>query len=99
MRSGNNVPLCPSAPGVPGESVVIGVVTDCAGEGRVIPTASPLPVTVDLLALADPVSPSEVFRFASPCRASQCLHFQNSRCELAERGVSRLAEVTAELPK
>lgn len=91
--------LCPSAPGAPGQSVLIGVVTNDGGRGRVVPTSSPLPVTIDLLSLAEPVSPSEVFRFAAPCRSSSCVHFKQEQCELAARGVSRLEEVASDLPK
>lgn len=56
-------------------------------------------VTDDLLALADPVSSSDVFRFASRCRGCACVHFSGSACRLAARGVAVLAEVTTDVPK
>jgi hypothetical protein len=56
-------------------------------------------VTPELLDLADPVSPSEVFRFASTCRASACVHFHSGACQLAVRSVAVLSEVTEKLPK
>jgi hypothetical protein len=96
---GARTPLCPSAPGHPGESVLIGVVTGTPDEPRVTPTNAPLEVTKELLALAEPVSPSEVFRFASTCRSESCTHFQNGRCQLADRAVTVLPEVVEHLPR
>jgi hypothetical protein len=92
-------PLCPSAPGRPGESVLIGVVTGEPGSARIMPTDAPTEVTEDLLALAGPVSPSEVFRFASHCRGCACVHFSGGACQLAVRGVAILPEVTSGVPK
>lgn len=96
--SPTTAPLCPSAPGRPGESVLIGVVTGQPGSPRVMPTEAPVEVTEDLLALAAPVSPSEVFRFASHCRGDACVHFSGKACQLAARGVAILTEVTNEVP-
>jgi hypothetical protein len=97
--SPTKAPLCPSAPGCPGASVLIGVVTGEPGSPRVMPTEDPIEVTEDLLALAGPVSPSEVFRFASRCRGKACVHFSGDACQLAARGVAILPEVVTELPK
>lgn len=90
--------LCPSAPGRAGKSMVIGVVTGAPGAPRVIPTAAPLAVTQDVLDLAGPVSPSEVFRFASACRTTACTHFKGGACQLAVRSVAILPEVVDALP-
>ena len=90
--------LCPSAPGRPRESVLIGVVTGTPEAPRVTPTATPVEVTPELLDLASPATPGEVFRFASGCRACACPHFSNDACQLAVRGVAVLAEVTERLP-
>jgi hypothetical protein len=98
-ESPTNAPLCPSAPGRPGESVLIGVVTGEPGSPRVMPTDAPLEVTPELLALAGPVSPSEVFRFASHCRGAACVHFSGNACQLAVRGAVLLPEVTAGVPR
>lgn len=94
----HNQILCPSAPPAIGDSVLIGVVTGSPDVPRVIPTERALPVTVDLLALADPVRPSEVFRFASPCRSEACVHFESGACQLAVRGKRLLDAVTEDLP-
>lgn len=90
--------LCPSAPGRPGESLLIGVITGAPGAPRVAPTDAALPVTQDILDLAGPVPPGEVFRFASACRTSACTHFKSGACQLAVRSVETLAAVTDALP-
>jgi len=79
--------------------VVIGVVTQGDSGPRVVPTASAMPVTPELLELAAPVGPSEVFRFASPCQSGHCPHFHSEACQLAAHSSQVLAPVTDELPK
>lgn len=91
--------LCPSSRGAVGDSVLIGVVTRHADGPRVVPTERAMPVTPDILRMAEPVVPSEVFRFASPCQAGQCPHFKNEACQLAARSVDLLEAVTESLPK
>lgn len=98
IRKGEPELLCPSMPGRPGESVLIGVVTGTPDAPRVVSTAAPVAVTPELLALASPVSPSEVFRFAAGCRACACPHFRDDACQLAVRSVTVLSEVTEKLP-
>lgn len=89
--------LCPSSRG--GErSVLIGIVTASEQGPRVLPTER-TPVTAEILKLAEPVSPTEVFRFASPCQSGQCPHFRNQACQLAVRSVDLLPPVVDELPK
>src|SRR5579871_3123332 len=82
--------LCPSSRGTLEDSVLIGVVTAHTDGPRVIPTERAIPVTPDILAMAEPVGPSEVFRFASPCQSARCPHFQNEACQLAVRSVKLL---------
>ena len=91
-------PLCPSAQPEWHGSVAIGVVGGSVHEPRVALLASPLPVTEELLALAGPVAPAEVFRFAAPCMNGACAHFARGRCELAARVVRVLPVVAEELP-
>ena len=91
--------LCPSSTGTLEDTVLIGVVTDHVDGPRVIPTDRAMPVTPDILKMAEPVNPSEVFRFASPCQASKCPHFKNEACQLAVRSVDLLQAVADELPK
>jgi hypothetical protein len=91
--------LCPSALPNPNESVLIGVVSGTADEPRVIPTEYAMRVTQEIIDLAAPVPPGEIFRFAAPCRASGCVHFGDETCNIAARGVALLDEVTVRLPK
>jgi hypothetical protein len=82
-------PLCPSAqPEWPG-AVVIGVVGGTAREPEVGFVPQARPVTAELLQLAEPVHPAEVFRFAAPCLCSGCVHFALETCHLASRIVRR----------
>jgi len=91
--------LCPSSRGTLKDSVLIGVVTSHADGPRIVPTERAMPVTPEILRMAEPVGPSEVFRFASPCQAGRCPHFHNEACQLAVRSVDLLQSVVDELPK
>jgi hypothetical protein len=90
--------LCPSAQPDWHGAHAIGVVGGSAEAPRVGPLAQPLAVTPELLALAEPVMPTEVFRFAAPCIASQCRHFGEGSCRLATKIVRKLEAVTEALP-
>ncbi|HVR95519.1 MAG TPA: nitrogen fixation protein [Thermoanaerobaculia bacterium] len=90
---------CPSArPEMPG-SVAFGVVLGSVEQPRVAFLDQPVPVTEELLALAQPVSPTEVFRFAAPCAGKACQHFDGASCRLATRIVQHLPEEQAPLPE
>jgi hypothetical protein len=90
--------LCPSSTGTLEDTVLIGVVTEHADGPRVVPTDQAMPVTPDILKMAEPVNPSEVFRFASPCQGCKCPHFKNEACQLAVRSVDLLEAVVDKLP-
>jgi len=90
--------LCPSAQPEWQGSVAFGVVRGTAEEPRVTNYPEVLPVTEDLLKLAQPVHPTEVFRFAAPCLCHGCVHFKIDRCSLVERIVRILPEVVRSLP-
>jgi hypothetical protein len=91
--------LCPSAQPTMHGAVAVGVVGGTPTEPRVQPLERPLAVTEELLGLAEPVKPTEVFRFAAPCLCSGCVHFTQSRCGLAAKVVRMLPEVTETLPE
>jgi hypothetical protein len=59
------------------------------------------PVTPELLELAGPVAPAEVFRFAAPCAGSGCAHFDGAghSCRLAEKTVRLAHSVVEMLPR
>lgn len=81
--------LCPSAqPDQPGARV-FGVVEGTADTPRVRYLYRTLPVLDDVLALASPVTPTEVFPFAAPCALDACQHFEAGACSLAAK-ISRL---------
>lgn len=89
---------CPSArPEMPG-SAAFGVVLGSVEQPHVSYLEQPVPATADLLALAQPVAPTEVFRFAAPCAGRACQHFDGSNCRLATRIVEQLPAATAALP-
>ncbi|MGW1365410.1 hypothetical protein ACWCQP_49950 [Streptomyces chartreusis] len=90
--------LCPST-SVRSESVLIGVVSGSAEAPRVLPTDRVVPVTQEVIDLAQPVSPTEVFRFAAACQTVRCVHFKNAACQIAARSTVLLDEVVEDLPK
>jgi hypothetical protein len=77
---------------------VLGVVFGTSDEPRTSFLAEPLPVTEQVLALASPASPTEVFRFAAPCATNLCRHFDGDTCRLVTKIVQRLPEVVADVP-
>src|SRR4051794_35165032 len=87
-------PLCPSAQPEMEGSVVFGV----ADGPRVSYLAAPIATSVEVLALAGPVPPTEVFRFAAPCAPGGCRHFDGAACRLAERIVQLLPPAVAGVP-
>ncbi|HEX6087993.1 MAG TPA: nitrogen fixation protein [Thermoanaerobaculia bacterium] len=91
-------PLCPSArPEMPG-SVIFGVAREVGGVEMIHHLAEPLPVTPELLALAAPVRPTEIFRFAAPCAESACSHFDGTDCRLAMKIAERVQDVVETMP-
>ena len=63
-----------------------------------IPLARSQPVTDEVLGMADPVEPTEVFRFAAPCLCKGCSHYRGEECRLVQRIVQILPAVAADLP-
>jgi hypothetical protein len=57
-----------------------------------------VPTSPEVLALAEPVDPREVFRFASPCAGSACVHFDGAQCALGGRVSTLLPVAGARLP-
>jgi hypothetical protein len=91
--------LCPSAQPEQDGAVAFGVVGGTPEEPLVRPLERPLPVTTDLLQLARPVRPTEVFRFAAPCMGKGCAHFVDSHCKFATKVVRMLPDVVDSLPE
>jgi hypothetical protein len=96
--SRDTVPLCPSAQPDWEGSVAIGVIEGTVEKPRMTHFPNALPVSRELLDLAKPVTPAEVFRFAAPCLQGRCVHFQNSHCNLVTQIINVLPAVTEMLP-
>lgn len=90
--------LCPSARENSPDSVIFGIAAGTVEEPRVAYLPEIQPVTAEILALAQPVTPTEVFRFAASCAEKECVHFDGKDCRLARRVAQGLAEVTDILP-
>lgn len=90
--------LCPSAQPTMSNSRVFAVVGGPAQTPEVAYLNETLPVTKSLLAMAEPVLATEVFRFAADCEKNACCHFDGSRCLLATRIIQILPAVTEGLP-
>jgi hypothetical protein len=90
--------LCPSAQPDWPTARIIGVVGGTPEKAEVAFLDEPVFPTDKLLALAEPLQPTEVFRFTAPCAAAACNHFGEGRCRLASKIIRLLPEVTSELP-
>lgn len=91
-------PSCPSAQPDWEGSVVLGVVLGTSESPRLAHLEVLQPVTVELMALAYPVEPTEVFRIAAPCLGTGCTHFNGTDCRLVQRLVTLLPPVVEALP-
>lgn len=90
--------FCPSAQPESENSTVYGIVAGTVDEPQVTYLDKVMPITEELLALAEPVTPTEVFRIAAPCVNNACQHFDGSSCRLATRVAQQLPAVVEELP-
>jgi hypothetical protein len=74
------------------------VFSGCWEAPRLVYLEELLPVQEDVLAMAGPVKPTEVFRLAAPCVEKACCHFDGKDCKLATRIVQILPAVVDALP-
>jgi len=91
-------PLCPSAQPDWPSARIIGVVGGTPEQAQIAFLDQPASPNKELLALAEPLQPTEVFRFTAPCASAACPHFGEGRCWLASKIVRFLPEATSELP-
>ena len=90
--------LCPSAqPGME-KCQILGVVQRDGPTPRLEYLNEPLPATHEVLALAAPLKPTEVFRLSATCAEHKCPHFDGIDCRLASRIVRMLPPVVDALP-
>lgn len=98
--SSDNPVLCPSAQPDWEGAKVIGVMAGTPERPEMAYLHAPQPVTDELLAMAGPVTPAEVFRFSASCACSGCGHYAEaeSKCRLAEKVVRWVPKVADQLP-
>lgn len=90
--------LCPSAqPGME-NCRVLGVVQQDGPTPILQYLSEQVPATEEVLAMAAPLKPTEVFRLAATCAEHRCPHFDGSDCRLATRIVQILPAVVSTLP-
>jgi hypothetical protein len=77
---------------------VFGVMGGSAEEPRLLYLEELLPAEDNILAMAGPVKPTEVFRLAAPCVEKACCHFDGRDCKLVTRIVQILPAVMTDLP-
>lgn len=92
------LPLCPSAQAELPGARIFGVVAGTVDEPRVAYLNQSLPATPELLQIAEPARPGEVFRIAATCVGTGCRHYDGTNCQLAKRTVELLPVVVEALP-
>jgi hypothetical protein len=79
-------------------AMVLGVVQQDGPRPVVEYLNTRVPATPDVLAMASPLKPTEVFRLAATCAEHKCPHFDGADCRLASRVASLLPAVVDSLP-
>jgi hypothetical protein len=90
--------LCPSAQPGMDRAIVLGVVQQDGPRPVVEYLNARVPATPEILALAAPLKPTEVFRLAATCAEHKCPHFDGADCRLATRVAKMLPPVVDSLP-
>ena len=90
--------LCPSAQPGMDRAMVLGVVQQDGPRPVVEYLNARVPATPQILALAAPLKPTEVFRLAATCAEHKCPHFDGADCRLATRVAKMLPPVVDSLP-
>lgn len=90
--------LCPSAQPGMDRCTVLGVVRRDGPNPILEYLREPLPATPEILGMAAPLKPIEVFRLAATCAEHKCPHFDGTDCRLAARVVRILPAVVDKLP-
>jgi hypothetical protein len=97
-----NVPACPSAQHhLPGAKV-FAVMGGTVAQPEVHYLDEAIEVTPEVIAMAAPVDPAEVFRISAPCaQSTECWHFDDTKhqCRLARRTVHLAPVVVSKPPR
>jgi len=80
-------------------AMAIGVVDYTGDAPQVAYLERPTAPTSELLAMARPLKPTEIFRFAAPCQAEACSHWSEGKCKLATRVVQLIPVASTSLPR
>jgi hypothetical protein len=89
---------CPSAQPGMGDVRLLGVISRDGETPTLAYLDEPVAPTPEMLALAEPLPVSHVFRLAANCEEKKCHHFDGARCQLAVRIANMLPEVVDSLP-
>jgi hypothetical protein len=77
---------------------VLGVVRHEGPKPVLLYLKAPVPATPDVLAMAAPLKPTEVFRLSATCAEHACPHYDGTDCRLATRIVEMVAPAVDALP-
>jgi len=77
---------------------VLGVVRHDAPRPLLVYLTQPMPATAEVLAMAAPLKPTEIFRLAATCAENRCPHFDGADCRLATRIVDMLPAAVEAAP-
>ncbi|WP_298607796.1 nitrogen fixation protein [uncultured Thiothrix sp.] len=91
--------VCPSANHKEAGAVLFAVVGGTPEQPEAVYLDKIEPITEEILEMAGPVDPTEVFRFAAPCSKAKCQHFndEKSSCQLAAKVVKMTPMVVNKL--
>jgi hypothetical protein len=90
--------LCPSAQPGMDNCRILGVVQQEGPTPRLAYLNQHVLATAEVLALAAPLKPTEVFRLAATCAEHKCPHFDGVDCRLATRVVKMMPAAVDALP-
>lgn len=90
--------LCPSAQPGMDRCQVLGVVQRDGPRPMLLYLKTPVAATPDVLAMAAPLKPTEVFRLSATCATDGCPHYDGTDCRLATRVVQLLPPAVDSLP-
>ena len=90
--------LCPSAQPGMDNCRVLGVVKQDGPTPRIVYLNELLLATEQILSLAAPLKPTEIYRLSATCAEHKCPHFDGADCRLATRIVNILPAVVDALP-
>lgn len=98
--TGSKALMCPSAEPDGAGATVFGLVMGTPERPETAFLAEALPVTPELLARAEPVTPTEMFRIAARCIRGGCAHYDRTRdhCRFGEKTVRLAPVVVHRLP-